>query len=168
MSETVAVELQDGSVYLNIRNESDKMRRCYVTSTDGSGPWTEPAYAEELIEPICNASLIRLSGEQPGEQSKILFCNPANPEPHPNKNRRKRERKRLTVRMSCDEARTWPIARVLEEGDAEYSDMAVGKDGMIYCFYGRDFITGQNDCRFMTVAKFNEAWLLEGNEGGGN
>lgn len=162
MSETVAVELQDGAVYLNIRNESDKLRRCYVTSKDGSGPWSEPAYAEELLEPICCASLIRLSGENEGEDSKILFCNPANPEPNPNKKRKKRERKRLTVRMSCDETRSWPYSRVIEEGDAEYSDMAVGADKTIYCFYGRDFISGQNDCRYMTVAKFNEAWIREG------
>ena len=50
------------------------------------------------------------------------------------------DRSRLTLRLSYDEGRSWPAARVLTdpERNTEYSDLAVAADGTILCLYGVD------------------------------
>ena len=57
----------------------------------------------------------------------MLLSHPANTE----------MRTHLTVRMSYDECRTWPVAKVLHEGLASYSDLAIA-DGHILCFHEAD------------------------------
>jgi sialidase-1 len=56
-----------------------------------------------------------------------LFSNPANGE--------RDQRNRLTVRMSEDEGRTWPVAKLLYAGPSAYSCLAVLPDGSIGCLY---------------------------------
>ena len=48
LSETVAVELTDGRVMLNIRNESKKYRRLISYSNNGIDNWSEPQFDEGL------------------------------------------------------------------------------------------------------------------------
>ena len=41
----------------------------------------------------------------------------------------------MTVRLSYDGCRSWPLERVLNEGAAAYSDLCVADDGMVCCLY---------------------------------
>ena len=68
------------------------------------------------------------------------------------------ERHHLTVWASMDEGKTWPIAKVINEGPSAYSCMAVGVDGIIFVAFER----GPENARTNTaVARFNLTWLLE-------
>jgi hypothetical protein len=94
---------------------------------------------------------------------RILFCNPHNLEradgkAAPGKNR---DRRNLSVKLSYDEGRTWPVNRTVEAGPSMYSDIAVTKAGTILCFYGRgtkDGFAGEA----LTLARFNLEWLTDG------
>jgi sialidase-1 len=77
-SETVAVQLADGSVMLNLRTESKRNRRVVTVSPDGATKWSEPRYQEELVEPICFGSIARLSGAGDGRPNRLVFVNPDN------------------------------------------------------------------------------------------
>lgn len=159
-NETVAVELNDGSVMLNVRSESKAHRRLVTTSKDGANAWTKPRFDDALVEPICMAGLVRYAH---GGQSLLLFSNPHNLDggreghPEPGKSR---ARKNLSVKASRDEGQTWPVNRVLEPGPSMYSDLAVTKDGTILCFYGRSDKPGFAGGK-LTVARFNLEWLSE-------
>lgn len=156
-SETVAVQLNDGRVMLNVRTESPRHRRAVVLSDDGATGWSEPRFDEDLFEPICFGSLIRYSKNPP----RLLFCNPdsrgTTKEPRiwgawPREN--------LTVKLSRDEGQTWPVAKVIDPGVAGYSDLTVSPDGTIYVLYeggSRDGDMFNNT--HMTLATFNLAWL---------
>ncbi|MGO1245136.1 MAG: sialidase family protein [Sphingobacterium sp.] len=126
-SETMAVQLDDGRVMLNIRNESEERKRGVSYSKNGITNWTPPTYIDDLFEPICMGSIIRV--DQPEGKSYLIFVNPDSEHipKHPRKN--------LTVKLSSDGGKTWPVSKVLEEGVAGYSDLAVGLDGIIYCLY---------------------------------
>lgn len=150
-SETVAVELEDGSVMLNIRHESAPHFRAVALSPNGATQWNKPRLDKGLPEPICMGSIIRHSSKAAGGKSRILFANPDNPI--------NRERKNVTVRLSYDEGQTWPAARSLEPGASGYSDLAVGPDGMIYCF----FELGPR-VRSLCLARFNLEWLTMGKD----
>lgn len=162
-NETVAIELENGHVMLNVRNESRTHRRLITTSPDGATNWTTPRFDDALLEPICIAGLVRYRHDG---QSLILFSNPdnlekANGKAEPGKSR---DRKNLSIKLSRDEAATWPVSRVLEAGPGAYSDLAVTPRGTILCFYG----TGDN-LSFagsrLRLARFNLEWLTAGKDG---
>jgi sialidase-1 len=69
-SEHVLVELADGRVMTNLRNEGKERRRAVSVSPDGISNWAVPALHEELFEAVCMASLVRVG-------SRLVFANPA-------------------------------------------------------------------------------------------
>lgn len=157
-NETVAVELQDGRVMLNVRNESKHHRRLVVTSPDGAGRWSTPRFDEALLEPICMAGITRYAH---AGKSLLLFSNPHNLEggrestPTPGKSR---DRKNLSVKISRDEGLTWPVHKTLEPGPSMYSDLTVTQEGTILCFYGSGAKPGFAGSA-LTLARFNLEWL---------
>jgi sialidase-1 len=165
-SETIAVELGDGRVMFNMRSESDCQRRLVAVSPDGVSGWTGHRWEKALLEPVCMASLIRYDWPHNGQPGHILFANPDNlerkmtwsfngkPISPPNF-----DRKRVTVKMSRDDGRTWPVSRVLEPGPAAYTDLAILPDGTILCLYEADIVTGMCDDRYLRLAHFNLEWL---------
>jgi len=159
-NETVAVELNNGRVMLNVRNESEAHRRLVVTSPDGATRWSAPRFDESLLEPICMAGIVRY---QHAGESLILFSNPHNLEggregkPEPGKSR---ARKNISIKLSRDDGHTWPLNKLLEDGPSAYSDLAVTKEGTILCFYGAGSKLSFNGSA-MRLARFNLEWLKQ-------
>lgn len=162
-NECQAVELADGSVLLNIRSESPPNRRAVAISPDGVSNWSVPSFDPALVDPICMASICRLTKQPAGDRNRLLFSNPANLEVAKGKAApgTHRERKNLTVRLSYDEGETWAAQRALEPGPSGYSDLAVGPDGMIYCLYERPTAQRKHS---LVLARFNLPWLTEGKD----
>ncbi len=164
-SETVAEQLADGSVMLNVRTESKRNRRVVTVSADGATGWSAPRYQDELLEPICFGALVRLSGAGDGRPNRILFVNPDNlkkgdADGEPGRNR---DRRNLAVQLSEDDGATWTSKKVINPGWAGYADINVGPDGQIYVFYERG---GLDDDHFrtahLTLVKFDLEWLTDG------
>ncbi|HEV7403256.1 MAG TPA: sialidase family protein [Chthoniobacteraceae bacterium] len=153
-NETTAVELSDGSVMLNVRNEAKANRRLVTVSKDGATGWSKPRFDDALVEPICMASLVRLSTGP----DRILFSNPDNltrthGEEAPGKGR---DRKNVTIRLSYDEGWTWPVKKSLDPAAGGYSDLAVTPAGTILCFFGKP--------DRLLVARTNLEWLTDGQD----
>ena len=152
-SETLAVELNDGRVMLNIRNESDEHRRAISYSRDGVHGWSRPVFDQALIEPICMASLIRAG-------KAIVFVNPNSTEPRdPKRPLGNFKRQNVSARVSLDEGRSWSAPKALEPGPSGYSDLAFGPDGSIYCVYERGAVTGDTHIQELKVARFKPEWI---------
>jgi len=127
VNECQAVELGDGSVMINMRSYRGKGCRAVAISKDGGETWGTILDDERLVEPNCQGSLVRFAGDE-RHQPFLVFCNPAS----------QRKRERLTLRVSGDEGRTWPVAKVLDEGSAAYSSLAIMPDLSVGCLYERD------------------------------
>ena len=153
-NETVAVELADGKVMLNVRSESKPQRRLITTSADGVKDWSAPRFDEGLFEPVCFASLVRLR-----DARTLVFSNP-DPET------KKRDRKNLTLKVSEDDGATWPVSRVLEADRTGYSDLAQLSDGTLLCFYERSSTDGKSDAKtgVLTLARVPLNWLRGGKQ----
>jgi len=162
-SETAAVQLQDGRVMLNIRNESDSHRRLVSLSADGVSHWSEPAFDEDLFEPVCLGSLVRLTKQPEHAQNRILFVNPdSRNSPQVPNDGGAWPRENLTLRLSYDEGQTWPVSKVLQPDISGYADLAVGHDGTIYCLYEDGGVDGNAfDSAYLTLACFNLEWLTD-------
>lgn len=137
-NECQVVERADGSLLLNMRSYQANKRRLLATSNDGGMTWSNAVEDPALIEPVCQASLIRSPGG-------LLFSNPAST-----------KREKLTVRLSRDDGKTWPVSRLLHQGPAAYSCLTVLPDGMIGCLYE----CGQKGSyEKITLARFPLSWL---------
>jgi sialidase-1 len=158
-NETVAVELADGRVMLNVRSESRAHRRLVTISPDGATRWSTPRFDDALLEPICMGGIVRYNH---GGKGLILFSNPHNLDRQDGKAEpgKGRDRKNLSVKASRDEGRTWAANKTIEPGPSMYSDIAVTKAGTILCFYGRGTKPGFAGDR-LTLARFNLEWLVE-------
>lgn len=143
-NESQAVELSDGSVMLNMRSDRANNRRLVALSKDGGETFSKPVENRELIEPVCQASILRL----PGEGGGVLFSNPAST-----------KRERMTVRLSRDDGKSWPHARVLHAGPAAYSCLAVLPGGAVGCLYE---CGEKNPYETITFAVFSREWLASG------
>ena len=151
--ESIAVELTDGRVYLNTRNQTTANKlRVEAFSDDGGETFGPPALAEELLDPHSptlgvQASVLRYAATDRGDdQNRLLFSNPA----------ARDARERMTVRSSFDEARTWNDGRLIHAGPSGYSDLARLPDGRIGLIYenGKDKYHER-----ITFARFTPAWL---------
>lgn len=163
-SETVAVELSDGRVLLNIRHESPHQRRLVSLSADGRTAWSPVRHDEALLEPVCMASLLRLRGPGPRGTPWYVFVNPDNLENTITRpgSTISRDRKRLTAKLSCDDCASWTSGRVLEPGPAGYSDLAQAPDGTILCIHEDGMLEHMYDSACVTVRRFDLDWVLGG------
>ena len=157
-SETLPLELADGRVLFNMRSESAPHRRLVSVSPDGASGWSEPRFVDDLLEPVCMASIARVGAGGP-----VVFVNPDNLD-HTMTDpvRVNCDRKRLTARLSADEGATWPWARIIEEGPAGYSDLAVLAAGEILCLYECGIVARMYDDRYVTLARFDAEWIRGG------
>lgn len=148
-NESVVAELSDGRIMLVSRTVAKPNRKLVAYAADGATGWTKPAFHADLWEPVCMASLTTLARPSP----TLLFSAPRRVavdkagQEIPG-GRGKREN--LTVMVSTDDGRTWPVSRTLEAGPSAYSDL--GSHGeKIYCLY-----EGSAGIR---LARFDLGWL---------
>jgi len=155
-SETVAVQLHDGRVMLNIRSESSQRRRLVSFSDDGATGWSAPRFDDELYEPICMGSIVRMTEQPAYSKNRIVFANPDSGET---------ARRNVSIKLTYDEGESWVVNKVLEPGISGYTDLAVGPDKTIYCFYERGTVSGSHyDPKYLTIARFNLVWLTGGRD----
>ncbi|MDO5735091.1 MAG: NPCBM/NEW2 domain-containing protein [Propionibacteriaceae bacterium] len=147
--ENKTVELSNGDVLLNSR--AAPYRRV-ATSTDGGATYTAFSQDTELPDPANNGSIIRAFPDASASDPKskiLLFSNTAN----------QHVRRNLTVRMSCDDGKTWPVSKVVQSGATGYStltalaDGAGERGGRYGLFYERD------GYRHLSFTSFDLDWL---------
>jgi len=128
VNECQAVELGDGSMMINMRSYRANQRcRAVSISKDGGESWSAITDDHTLIEPNCQASLVRFAGDAT-HKPVVLFCNPAS----------QQTREKLTLRVSHDEGRSWPVSQLICEGSSAYSSLVVLPDVSVGCLYERD------------------------------
>ena len=120
-TECMAVQLQDGNIMLNMRdnrnygNKEINGRRICVTADLGE-TWVEHSTSRNaLVEPTCMASIHKHLYRRNGmEKSILLFCNPES----------YNSRDHMTLKVSLDDGKTWPEERKIlldEYGGFGYS-----------------------------------------------
>ena len=114
----MSVETVDGRIYMNMRSRQNKLLRAYAWSEDGGETWSEVKFDPGMPEPSVQGSLVRFTTADKHGRNRVLLAHPSS----------RTERARLTVRMSYDECRTWPVAKLLHQEYSGYSDMAIAPD----------------------------------------
>lgn len=147
VNECEVVEIAGGRLLLNMRNYDPAARtRQQAVSADGGLTWTGQRHVPELVEPICQASIRRLSWAGAAARSVILFSNPASS-----------KRDHLTVRASFDEGQTWPVSRLLDARPSAYSCLAALPNGSAAVLYEAG---DKSPYENLVFANFPLSWLV--------
>lgn len=149
-NETMLAELSDGRVMLVTRSVSKPNRKIITLSPNGATGWSKPAFHDQLWEPICMASIVA----HPAKPGTLIYSNPhtlkldADGKETP-AGRGKREN--LSIKLSRDDGKTWPVSKTLDAGPSAYSDLAVLPDGTVLCLWET-----KSDIQ---CARFNLEWI---------
>jgi len=127
VNECQVVELADGNgtLLMNMRSYFGENKRTHSLSYDGGLSWTRPNTVDELVEPVCQASILRYRWPEAEEKGALVFLNPAT----------SGGRRNMSLRMSFDEGKTWPLIRTVFPGPSAYSSIAKLDDGKVALFY---------------------------------
>ena len=153
-SECQVVERDDGSLLMNIRSYPKRPGfRVVSESTDGGMNWSETSLDRSLPSPGCQGSILTYPRADTSGKSRVIFSCPAD----------KKARVNMTVRLSYDGAKTWPVTGQIFPGPSAYSCLSVMRDGTIGCFYecGKE-----NAYETIALARFNLEWLTDGADNG--
>lgn len=146
-NESKVVELADGSWMVNSRINEKGLRYVH-TSTDSGRVWKSVADSS-LVDPGCNASIIRYTSIEDGyKRNRLLFSNA----------KTEKERKNLTVRISYDEGQTWSDGKTIYPGGSAYSSLSILKNGDIGLLFEKD------DHRENVFVSFSLEWLTDGKD----
>jgi len=146
-NECTVVQTVDDSLYINCRSYYGKKKRVYARSSDNGNTFSKLAWDNVLIDPICQASLVRFTDEDNYGKNRVLFSNPAST-----------KREKLTIRVSYDECKTWVVSKMLNKGPSAYSDLAIAPNMTICCFYERG---EEHPYEKLTFAQFTIEWLTD-------
>jgi len=128
-TESQVVELSDGSLMLNMRDNRGGSRSVAITKDLGQTWMKHESSRSILQEPVCNAGLIKTYLEIDGKkQSVLLFVNPNSP----------KSRNMMTIKASLDEGRTWPEKYQIlldEEIGFGYPNLTIVDDSTIGILY---------------------------------
>ena len=161
-SETVAVQLFNDKVLVNIRTESQPHRRLIAISDNGTTNWNNKHFDNQLLEPVCMGSILRVPAGKSESKNAIVFSNPDNLESPNSRKGPNRDRKNLTLQVSFDDCQTWNSKRTIQPGLSGYSDLAALPDGSLFCFYEEGGLKNNAyDTSTLTVARFPLKWILQ-------
>lgn len=141
LTESQAIEQEDGTLKMFMRNHDDARLTATVYSRDGGETWSDFKLDEALPQPICQMSVIKLEGT---EKPTVIFANPAS----------KKNRDMGTLRLSEDDGETWPYSRLLTEGMFMYSSLTQLPDGNIGIFF-----EGDPECKDIQFVKVSVDWI---------
>ena len=121
--------------------------RLYNISEDGGVTWRDTTSVwPELEAPACNGDLLRCTA--PDGRTLLLHSLPYG-----------KERKDVSVFVSFDEGKTWPLRRTIVPYPSAYSSLCQFPDGTIGLYVEEAFNDGANYS--MVFYNFSVEWLLE-------
>lgn len=148
LTESQLIELPTGELTYYMRNHYGLQRTAVASSNDGGETWGEITFDMNLVDPICQSSVIRYPDTGDGKV-RLLFSNP-NDEDH---------RVKGTVRLSEDGGTTWSYSKVIEEEGFGYSCLTVLKNGEIGILYERVYDPSDWNNMDIQFATFTLDWL---------
>lgn len=141
--EDQVVELTNGHILMDFRQNRGG-HRWLTESADGGQTWDEPRPGVEVTPVAC--AIERFTARAAGDdRDRILWTGPQGG-----------ERRRLVIRISEDEGRTFARERLIYDGYAAYSDLAVLKDRTVGVLWERGVERGY---QFITFSRLNREWL---------
>ena len=147
MNESRIVELDNGDVYINARYTipGRNSHRASAVSHDGGINWVDTKIDTNFpITNQCDGGLNKIADPKTGK-TYLIYSKNESPE----------GRKNLTIRLSEDNGKTWPVSKILDPNGVSYSDIAVLPNNTILILYE----TGKG--KPVYCIRTNLEWILD-------
>ncbi|WP_420602916.1 sialidase family protein [Flagellimonas sp.] len=145
--ESKIVQLEDGTWMINSRVNGKGLRFVHTSTDQGTTWFSKPD--STLIDPGCNASIIRYTSVKDGSnKNRLLFSNA----------KMESERTNLTLRISYDEGKTWSKGKTIYKEGSAYSSLTILSNGDIGLFFEKDNYTEN------VFTRVSLEWLTDGND----
>jgi sialidase-1 len=164
-SEATITQLDNGTLYRNDRPTTatwGTAERRWVARGSIAGGFSAYSPDDTLLDPKNEASVLQYNNAEPGAPARTIFLNSASTV----------TRTKMRVRISYDNAVTWPISRPFDEApqaagagtEGGYSSMTKTADFKIGALVESNADTSNNDTsyRHIIFRKFNLSWILHG------
>lgn len=123
VTECQVAELQDGRVFMCMRQENESIKRRQVAiSKDAGMTWQEQRTDSSLVDDGCQGSLAYAYNQG---QTVLILANPVSAQ----------IRERMSLTASFDDGLSWQAPKVIHEASAGYSDLLVLDNQEVACFY---------------------------------
>ncbi|MBR3925823.1 MAG: exo-alpha-sialidase [Akkermansia sp.] len=152
-SECQVVELEDGSIMINARNEARQGSRIVYVTRDMGRTWQpHSTNLGALREPTCQASLVAVNTERYGRL--LLFSNP-----------KSGGRNNMTIRTSHDDGTTWNEGYLYDSRQCMgYSCIALTDDNHVGIIYETCHNNGKNGNRGIGFIRIPLETVVTGRE----
>ena len=137
----VGMDEEGGRLKYFMRNHDKRHSTAVAYSDNGGESWHDYRLDDDLPQPICQMSVIKLRGT---EKPSVVFINPAD----------RNKRRNGTVRLSEDDGETFAWARQLKDGEFVYSAAAQMSNGEIGVLFEPD-----TACREIKFVSFSVDWI---------
>lgn len=147
MDENKVVELSDGTLMMNSRENVRTGHRWVALSHDGGETWEDLHRDPTLVDPGNNAHITRAYPDSPqgSRKSKILLFTHADHAPN--------DRENGTIEVSEDDGATWSRKRTFQPGACQYSVLIPSGRGEFALLY-----EGEDEA--ITFARLDLDWIL--------
>lgn len=146
-NESKIVELVDGTWMINSRINNKGIRYIHRSADEGMTWVSKPDSL--LIDPGCNASIIRYTSIKEGaDKNRLLFSNANTIDARIN----------MTLRISYDEGETWSSGKTIYKEGSAYSSMTILPNGDIGLFFEKD------DYQENVFTRITLDWLTDGED----
>jgi sialidase-1 len=150
--EVSLVETAGGEIYVSYRrNTCRRDGRTFARSRDGGASFCELGEHEDLSGRPVHVGLARHGAAADNHPDVLLFSHPVGV------NHRIPGGADMTIYVSQDDGRTWPMSKLIDKRPCRYSDLAVTADGTVLCIYT---VGEMRDSEKLTLARFNQEWLF--------
>lgn len=149
--EAKVTELVDGKILMSIRHDG---KRWYNISSDGGATWQPDVSSwNDITAPACNGDMIRYTSVSQGyDKNRLLHSVPKG-----------NQRTDVTVYVSYDEGKTWPVSKTIVPYSSAYSSLCVLADGTIG-LYVEENPNGEMGNYSTVFYNFNIEWLTDGED----
>lgn len=145
--EAKVVEINNGDVIMSIRHGGHRM---FAYSHDRGNTWDKAIEMKEIRDPACDGDFIRYTSIIDGyDKNRLIHTIPYS-----------NSRQNVSILLSYDEGKTWPVSKVIHAQGSAYSAAAFTDDGTIHVYYER----GTNDGFDMVDSQFSLDWLTDGDD----
>ncbi|MGL5682424.1 MAG: sialidase family protein [Marinifilaceae bacterium] len=148
--ESKITQINDGQLIMSVRRHH-KRDVVYGKIVNDEIVWEQPVRHEDLTDPFCNGEVMVYSSTNHGADKNRMIhslCYAKN-------------RSNVSVLLSYDEGKTFPIRKTICPSLSAYSTLCVLEDGTIGCYYE----DGSHEMDIIFV-RFSMDWLTDGKDKG--
>lgn len=145
--EAKVVELNNGDILMSSRTTGNRL---WAISKDGGVNWGPKNTWTDIWGNACDGDIIRYTSTKDGrDKDRLLHTLPNDA-----------KRKNVSIFMSYDEGKTWPVKKTLCAGESAYSSITILPDGTIGAYIEED----ETKPYTMVYVNFSLKWMSNGTD----